>query len=232
MRADTNQDSDFSGADLIGQKSDDTAINTFTQELRLTSDFDGPVNFLIGGYYFHEKIRQHSQIYFGDDFRPYGNALIQAASGGLLDVPTLETALGAPSDSFFHAGDGMDEHYRMKNTAWSIFGTLDFGISDRLTLTLGGNYTKDKKRFTTDVTSTDVFSGIDLDATAYAPFRNQLLYQGGLAQQIGSALGLGRSATAAEIGAFAGADPATFGAISTGVQAYADANENNAAVNP
>lgn len=232
VRADTNQDSDFSGADLIGQKSDDTAINTFTQELRLTSDFDGPVNFLIGGYYFHEKIRQHSQIYFGDDFRPYGNALIQAASGGLLDVPTLETALGAPSDSFFHAGDGMDEHYRMKNTAWSIFGTLDFGISDRLTLTLGGNYTKDKKRFTTDVTSTDVFSGIDLDATAYAPFRNQLLYQGGLAQQIGSALGLGRSATAAEIGAFAGADPATFGAISTGVQAYADANENNAAVNP
>ncbi len=180
VRADTNQDSDFSGADLIGQKSDDTAINTFTQELRLTSDFDGPVNFLIGGYYFHEKIRQHSQIYFGDDFRPYGNALIQAASGGLLDVPTLEAALGAPNDSFFHAGDGMDEHYRMKNTAWSIFGTLDFGISDRLTLTLGGNYTKDRKRFTTDVTSTDVFSGIDLDATAYAPFREFVLVSSGV----------------------------------------------------
>ncbi len=180
VRADTNQDSDFSGADLIGQKSDDTAINTFTQELRLTSDFDGPVNFLIGGYYFHEKIRQHSQIYFGDDFRPYGNALIQAASGGLLDVPTLEAALGAPNDSFFHAGDGMDEHYRMKNTAWSIFGTLDFGISDRLTLTLGGNYTKDKKRFTTDVTSTDVFSGIDLDAAAYTPFREFVLVSSGV----------------------------------------------------
>lgn len=180
VRADTNQDSDFSGADLIGQKSDDTAINTFTQELRLTSDFDGPVNFLIGGYYFHEKIRQHSQIYFGNDFRPYGNALIQAASGGLLDVPTLEAALGAPSDSFFRAGDGMDEHYRMKNTAWSIFGTLDFGISDRLTLTLGGNYTKDKKRFTTDVTSTDVFSGIDLDAAAYTPFREFVLVSSGV----------------------------------------------------
>lgn len=180
VRADTNQDSDFSGADLIGQKSDDTAINTFTQELRLTSDFDGPVNFLIGGYYFHEKIRQHSQIYFGDDFRPYGNALIQAASGGLLDVPTLEAALGAPNDSFFHAGDGMDEHYRMKNTAWSIFGTLDFGISDRLTLTLGGNYTKDRKRFSTDVTSTDVFSGIDLDAAAYTPFREFLLVSAGV----------------------------------------------------
>ncbi len=69
VRSNTNQDSDFTSADLIGQKSDDTAINTFTQELRLASDFDGPINFLIGGYYFNEKIKQHSQIYFGDDFR-------------------------------------------------------------------------------------------------------------------------------------------------------------------
>ena len=35
VRSNTNQDSDFTSADLIGQKSDDTAINTFTQELRL-----------------------------------------------------------------------------------------------------------------------------------------------------------------------------------------------------
>lgn len=239
VRADTNQDSDFTSADLIGQKSDDTAINTFTQELRLASDFDGPVNFLLGGYYFHEKIDQHSQIYFGDDFRPYGNALIQAASGGALSVPLLEGTLGALegdpakyAGAFFRAGDGMDEYYRMKNTAWSIFGTVDFEVTDRLTFTLGGNYTKDKKRFATDVTSTDVFSGINLDAAAYAPFRNTLLFQGGLAQQVGDILGLGRSATAAEIGAFAGANPAAFGAVSTAVQAFADANQNNPAANP
>ena len=124
VRADTNQDSDFTSADLIGQKSDDTAINTFTQELRLASDFDGPLNFLVGGYYFNEKIKQHSQIYFGDDFRDYGNALIQAASGGALSVPLLEGTLGTLegnpakyAGAFFRAGDGMDEQYRMKNTA-------------------------------------------------------------------------------------------------------------------
>ncbi|UKK85668.1 TonB-dependent receptor [Sphingopyxis sp. BSN-002] len=239
VRANTNQDSDFTSADLIGQKSDDTAINTFTQELRLASDFDGPLNFLVGGYYFNENIKQHSQIYFGDDFRAYGNALIQAASGGALSVPLLEGTLGTLegnpakyAGSFFRAGDGMDEYYRMKNTAWSIFGTLDFEITDRLTLTLGGNYTKDKKRFSTDVTSTDVFSGINLDAAAYAPFRNTLLFQGGLAQQVGNVLGLGRSATAAEIQGFAGANPAAFGQISAGVQAFANANQNNPAANP
>ena len=231
VRSNTNQDSDFTSADLIGQKSDDTAINTFTQELRLASDFDGPINFLIGGYYFNEKIKQHSQIYFGDDFRAYGNALIQAASGGALSVPVLEGTLGTlegdPAKyvgTFFRAGDGMDEYYGMKNTAWSIFGTVDFDVSDRLTLTLGGNYTKDKKRFTTDVTSTDVFSGINLDAPAYAPFRNQLILGGALQQA-----GVNPNDPAAVL-AFA-TNPATAATFQQ-FQAFATANQNNPAANP
>ena len=231
VRSDTNQDSDFTSADLIGQKSDDTAINTFTQELRLASDFDGPINFLIGGYYFNEKIKQHSQIYFGDDFRAYGNALIQAASGGALSVPVLEGTLGTlegdPAKyvgTFFRAGDGMDEYYGMKNTAWSIFGTVDFDVTDRLTLTLGGNYTKDKKRFTTDVTSTDVFSGINLDAPAYAPFRNQLILGGALQQA-----GVNPNDPAAVL-AFA-TNPATAATFQQ-FQAFATANQNNPAANP
>ncbi|MBD3747206.1 MAG: TonB-dependent receptor [Sphingopyxis terrae] len=231
VRSDTNQDSDFTSADLIGQKSDDTAINTFTQELRLASDFDGPINFLIGGYYFNEKIKQHSQIYFGDDFRAYGNALIQAASGGALSVPVLEGTLGTlegdPAKyvgTFFRAGDGMDEYYGMKNTAWSIFGTVDFDVSDRLTLTLGGNYTKDKKRFTTDVTSTDVFSGINLNAPAYAPFRNQLILGGALQQA-----GVNPNDPAAVL-AFA-TNPATAATFQQ-FQAFATANQNNPAANP
>lgn len=231
VRSNTNQDSDFTSADLIGQKSDDTAINTFTQELRLASDFDGPINFLIGGYYFNEKIKQHSQIYFGDDFRDYGNALIQASSGGALSVPVLEGTLGTLEGNpakyvgtFFRAGDGMDEYYGMKNTAWSIFGTVDFDVTDRLTLTLGGNYTKDKKRFTTDVTSTDVFSGINLDAPAYAPFRNQLILGGALQQA-----GVNPNDPAAVL-AFA-TNPATAATFQQ-FQAFATANQNNPAANP
>ncbi len=241
VRADTNQDSDFTSADLIGENSQGLGIDTFTQEVRLTSDFDGPVNFLLGGYYFHENIDQKNDIRFGTDFRPYGNALIQAASGGALSVPMLETTFGALegdptkyAGTFFRAGDGLDEAYRLKDRAWSIFGTVDFELTDRLTLTAGANYTQDRKRFATNVISTDTFSGIDLDAPQYAPFRNALLFQGGLAQTIGGpgVLNLGRPATAAEIGAFAGANPGAFGAISAGVQGFADANDNNPAANP
>ncbi|WP_439567843.1 TonB-dependent receptor [Sphingopyxis sp.] len=239
VKALTNQDSDFTGADLIGENSQDLGIDTFTQELRLTSDFDGPVNFLLGGYYFNEKIDQKNDIRFGTQFRPYGDQLIRAASGNALNVALLEQTFGALEGAptryvgtFFRAGNGLDEAYRMKDEAFSIFGTLDFEVSDRLTLTLGGNYTKDRKNFSTNVISTDVFSGINLDAPQYAPFRNQLLFQGGLASQVGTVLGLGRSATAAEIGAFAGANPAAFGQISAGVQAFANANQNNPAANP
>ncbi|WP_255247066.1 TonB-dependent receptor [Sphingopyxis sp. GW247-27LB] len=187
VRSFANQDSDFTAADLIGRKSDDVAINTFTQEARLTSDFDGPVNFLLGGYYFNEKIDQKNQLFFGDDFRNYGNALIQAASGGALSVPALETFLGTFDGNpaqyagrFFRAGDGFDEAYRMKNTSWSIFGTVDFELTDRLTFTAGANYTQDRKRFSTDVVSTDTFSAIDLDAPQYTPFRQALLVGAGV----------------------------------------------------
>ena len=182
VRADTNQDSDFTGADLIGEKSDYVDIDTFTQEVRLTSDFDGPLNFLIGGYYFNEKVDQQSAIKFGNHFRPYGDALIRAASGNALNVAMLEGTFGALEGNpakylgtFFKAGTGLDEDYQMKNEAFSIFGTVDFDVTDRLTLTLGGNYTKDRKRFSTNVVSSDIFSGINLDAAAYTPFRQALL---------------------------------------------------------
>ncbi|MES2068398.1 MAG: TonB-dependent receptor [Pseudomonadota bacterium] len=239
VKSATNQDSDFTGADLIGRNSANVGIDTFTQELRLATDFEGPLNFLLGGFYFNEKINQKNQITFGSQFRPYGNALIQGATGGALSVATLESTFGALegnpakyTGTFFRTGDGLNESYTLKDESFSIFGTADFKPVDRLTLTAGFNYTDDRKHFTTNVVSTDVFSSINFDAPQYAPFRNQLLYQGGLAQLIGTQLGLGRSATAAEIGAFAGANPAAFNAINAGAQANANANQNNPAANP
>ncbi|WP_262407978.1 TonB-dependent receptor [Sphingopyxis sp. OPL5] len=217
VRADTNQDSDFTGADLIGEKSDYVDIDTFTQEFRVASDFDGPLNFLLGGYYFNEKIDQQSAIKFGNDFRPYASALIQQASGGAFNVAQLEAVMGSAngtnySGQFFRAGDGLDEAYRLKNEAFSLFGTVDLEVTDRLTFTVGANYTKDRKRFATNVVSSDVFSGIDLTGTG-----GRALTQQFVATQVGAALGLptGQLASAAQIQAFAQAQPAGFQQIAT-----------------
>jgi outer membrane receptor protein involved in Fe transport len=231
VKALTNQDSDFTGADLIGENSQDLGIDTFTQELRITSDFDGPFNFLLGGYYFNEKIDQENDIRFGTQFRPYGDQLIRAASGNALNVAMLEATFGALegaptryTNTFFRAGDGLDEAYRLKDEAFSIFGTVDFEVTDRLTLSLGGNYTKDRKNFSTNVISSDVFSGINLDAPQYAPFRNQLIL-GGALQQAGV-----NPNNPAAVAAFA-TNPAT-APIFQQFLAFAAANQNNPAANP
>ena len=242
VRADTNQDSDFTGADLIGENSAGLAIDTFTQEVRIASDFDGPINFLLGGYYFNESIDQKNDIRFGTQFRPYAGALINpAAFGGAPSAATgnaivsglegqIGTILGNPAQfagQFFRAGTGLDESYAFKDEAWSIFGTVDFDVTDRLTLSGGFNYTQDRKRFSTNVISTDVFSGLDLVAIGRTAITQQ-----GIATTIGNALGLGRLATAAEVGAFAQANAAAFAQIQAGAAAFATANQNNAAVNP
>lgn len=230
----TNQDSDFTSADLIGENSANLKIHTFTQELRLATDFEGPLNFLLGGFYVNEKIDQTGRLADGTQFRPYADQLIRAQTANTLNVASLEGTLGTLEGNpakyigrFFTQGSGLNEAYRLKDDSISAFGQADFKPFDKLTLTAGFNYTDDRKRFSTNVVSNDVFSGIDLVADGRTAIAQQ-----GIATTVGQALGLNRAATAAEIGAFAGAQPAAFGQISAGANAFAVANQNNPAVNP
>ncbi len=157
----TNQDSDFTSADLIGENSNNTKINTYTQELRIASDFDGPLNFLVGGYYFKEDIDINGQLLFGRDFRGYANLLSGGNYSGL--EPTLRALLpGTPAGAFGSQGQGRIENYDYKNRAISAFGQVDFKVVDNLTFTVGFNYTDDRKKVKTNNISTDVFSGLDL----------------------------------------------------------------------
>jgi iron complex outermembrane recepter protein len=163
-KAKTNADSDFTSADIIGENRGDINIKTLTQELRLASDFEGPLNFLLGGYYFDEKIGNKQQLLLGRDFRNYANALSGGAYGG--QEATIRALAGlpaaTPTTQFGAAGQGRFEDWKYKNTAYSFFGTADFEIMDTLTLTGGFNYTRDRKNVASNTRSTDVFSSIDL----------------------------------------------------------------------
>ena len=163
----TNQDSDFTSADLIGSNLSDTKINTYTQELRIASNFEGMLNFLIGGYYFNEDIKQSTSLTFGRDFRGYANLLSRSAAfptgaySGL--EPTLRTLLpGTPAGAFGSQGQGRFENYTLKDRSASIFGQVDLKPVDDLTFSVGFNYTDDRKKATTSNVSTDVFSSLDL----------------------------------------------------------------------
>lgn len=227
----TDQDSDFTSAKLLDHNFQDQSLRSFTQELRLSGNFGDKLSALLGVFYINEKFDQENDVLFGPDFRGYANLSIQGGSGGALSVPMLEGTFGALEGNpakylgrFFATGTGLDEAYRLKNKAFSIFGQVDFSLTDRLTLTAGGNFTNDRKKLRTNVISTEVFSGIDLDNPLYAVFRQQLLVAGGLSQA-----GVNPTDPAAVV-AFA-TNPAT-APIYQQIVGFANANQNNPQANP
>lgn len=219
-----NQDVDFTSADIAsGANIGQAKLKTFTQEVRVASDLQGPINFILGGYFFKEKVDTADQIIYGSQFRNYINVLLSANG---LSAATLESLFGAAPGSYFAQGQGIFNHFYQDDKSYSGFGQVDFKPIDRVTLTFGANYTHDSKDVRSQTVSTDKFSAVNL-VTAGAGAVRAI----GISNQVGAALGLGRGASAAEIGAFAGAQPAIFGAINAGVTAFANANAANPAVN-
>jgi iron complex outermembrane recepter protein len=157
-----SQDVDFTSVDVV-REIRDQRVDTFTQEFRITSDFDGPVNFLLGGFYFDEKVDQASELNLGAGARPFFTLLARAASGNpAFTFNGVETGLGLPQNSIFSVGAFTDEDYSLDNQSWSIFGTVDFEPIEGLVFTGGFNYTKDKKDFALSQTSFDELGRVNL----------------------------------------------------------------------
>ncbi len=159
-------DIDYSSADLATETRDQS-VQTFTQEFRVASDFDGPINFLLGGFFFDESITQDSEIGNGTQIRDVFELL---AGGNPVDVLTgapsvfngVEAALGLPQESIFRQPLLTAEQFSMDNQAWSIFGTVDFEPIDGLVVTGGFNYTDDKKDFALAQQSFDPLASVNL----------------------------------------------------------------------
>ncbi|ABD26977.1 TonB-dependent receptor [Novosphingobium aromaticivorans DSM 12444] len=213
----TNQDSDFSSADLIGQNTADQRIRTFTQELRVATNMDGPLNFLVGGYYFNENIRQTGRIAWGADARSYADFIIRGLTSNTQSLSSLETTFSGLTGTnytgqFFAEGQGLDERYRLKNEAYSFFGQADFKIGDRLTVTGGINYTNDKKRFAASADTSDVFSSLDL-----VDIGGTALSRGFISTALGTTDPLA-------IAAFASANPDVYATLQTQAAGFAALN--------
>jgi outer membrane receptor protein involved in Fe transport len=152
-----DQDVDFTSADVVTEIRDQ-AVETFTQEFRIASDFDGPLNFLLGGFYFDESITQDSSLTTGADARTFFALL----AGNPLTFNGVEAGLGLPQGSIFSPGPLTAEQFAMDNEAVSVFGTVDFEPVDGLVFTAGFNYTDDKKNFALAQQAFDELGNINL----------------------------------------------------------------------
>ena len=137
-----------------------------TQELRLASEFNGPINFMAGAYF------ESSSRFFGNYPGLYYLGLNTAAN----NYTTVETSANADSRS------------------WSLFGQLSWKVLPTLELTAGARYSQDHKvqdivNDTIGVTSlafrpvgSVLTSRVDDDnispevTLSWKPARNQLFY--------------------------------------------------------
>jgi len=177
----SESDSDFSSTTILGNVYQDVGINTFTQELRLTSNpTDLPFDWMIGGYYFNESIDQASGASYGPQTRPYVNTLLLGLTQGTVSLDTLEAGISSlEAGSSYADGQGSDERFNQDNEAYSLFGTVDYNITDRLTLTGGLNYTKDKKDVSGFASITDTFAGVNFSGEQGVEFiRNGIFANG------------------------------------------------------
>ena len=112
-------DIDYTGADIASEVRDQS-VETFTQEFRVTSDFDGPINFLFGGFYFDETITQDSFVENGSQIRDFfeilgGGNPADVLSGAPSVFNGVEAALGLPQESIFRTQFLSQEAFQMEN---------------------------------------------------------------------------------------------------------------------
>ncbi len=155
-------DTDFTSADLVPTNINDQEIDTLTQELRLSFDNGGALTGLLGAYYLQEEVKYRSDIRFGPAFRGYATGLVAATGGSPATFNQLEGLLGLPAGTFFRSGTGSLVDTTQDNDAYTLFGQLDWKLTDRLTFTGGVAFTNSDKDVTLTQTNTDAFGQLDL----------------------------------------------------------------------
>ena len=179
----STQDVDFTGADLAN-KNQANDISTFSQELRLNSTGDGPAHWLFGAFLQKEKLNTGVDTSFGSAMRSYADALSGRVAAGPLagrsNIFTLEylqnlvtPSLVTPGGTYFQPGQGILDHYSMNQDSYSLFGNLDYAVTENLTLTGGLAYLHDRKRASSGVVLTDKLSALNLQAVPQLPYVGQ-----------------------------------------------------------
>ncbi|WP_219894960.1 TonB-dependent receptor [Aquisediminimonas profunda] len=110
---------------------DKNRTRQFTQEVRATSSYDGPVNFMAGGFYQRNKFRDHGLVLLD-----MGAAFFQVPNG----IPI----------TYYHQITDLDTE------AYSVFGQVTFQVASKVDFNIGGRYSHEVKK----ISATAVDAGL------------------------------------------------------------------------
>ncbi|MGB1261321.1 MAG: TonB-dependent receptor [Cognaticolwellia sp.] len=108
----------------------------YTQELRLASNFDGQLNYQVGFFYFNEDLIINTYDYYTQD-------------------PNI-----ADDDARHGMQNGLSTQ-NQETTAWAVFGSVDYDLTEQLQVTLGLRYSDDDKDFVAELLDHPFIPGDD-----------------------------------------------------------------------
>jgi outer membrane receptor protein involved in Fe transport len=154
-------DADFSTADIDYLPPDDsnsTRFRTFSQELRYAGT-SGKLDWLVGGFYSHERLNQNTSVRVGSDFTRYLSLLFSSLVEGTPDPNFLQTGLAFPfvGGVNYPAGSGSVDRYRQLDQTYALFTNETYHFNDALSLNVGLRYSIDDKVL--NQTSTNIGGG-------------------------------------------------------------------------
>jgi iron complex outermembrane recepter protein len=117
------QDTDFSSS-RIGADYQFTSAKTLSQEVQLVSNGKGPLEYVVGAYYFKDKL-----------------------NGTFINEQFVQLVPGDTRPPAVRQAGGFYQEFRAKTESLAAYAQASYAITDKLKLTGGIRYTRDKKDF-------------------------------------------------------------------------------------
>lgn len=155
FKAQSSQESDFVSVNVFSTSDNTSAstansinsvgrLKTFTNELRFTGNaLSDKLQYLFGGYYSDERIREQGSLTLGPDYQAYVSAALTS-----LGAPGPNPALNIFASGVSAAGNFAANRFTQNARNYSVFTNNTFNLTDQFAINLGARYSDDRKRGT------------------------------------------------------------------------------------
>jgi len=150
-------DFDYTAIDIIQDPATEGNLVDFKQaseELRLAGK-DGPLEWLVGGFFSSELLVSNTAIYAGSDFDLYLSGLSSAAVGPPNFLLTTGLTGKPPGSLFIPDVSGEADWYHERSKSYAFFSNETYTITQGLDLTGGLRFTATKKTADSNYVSPD-----------------------------------------------------------------------------
>jgi len=173
-------DTDFTDVDL-GQRVSASEQSAITQEFRIASNLDGPMQYQVGAFLFSQDLSSTEDLTLGTNLNAYAIGASPDVLGALIDTMSPDligfingaygTSFGTTLAAPIAAGNIIQDRGEQSQTSTAIFGEIDYALTDVLTLNAGIRFTAENKELSSTFSeslTTPGLADVNLDAITAA----------------------------------------------------------------